>query len=89
MEDDARSPGGLKPGYVTHWSMKTALRQSNALIRALSTLRMVAFVVPVTGIHKIDILPMDSAKCTPNERTLLLSGNLAGMKAPFSFDCPS
>jgi hypothetical protein len=68
--------------FCTLWSVKTALNQSAALIRAGSHLRIAGLAVREEGVGKIEKISVDSEKCACAGQGKIINGFLIG--APVS-----
>lgn len=66
----------MSPRYVTPWSMASACRQSAALIRVGSHLRVVGISNEREGVSHIDALPRDSSVCVGQGK--VINGVLIG-----------
>lgn len=66
----------MSPRYLTPWSLETACRQSAALIRAGSHLRVVGIANPREGVSQIEAMAADSAVCCGQGK--VINGALIG-----------
>ncbi len=53
----------MKPRYLTRWSLQSACRQSAALIRVGSHLRLVGIANERAGISHTEVMPVNSSVC--------------------------
>lgn len=67
-----------KPRYVTLWSLQVSLRQSAALLRIGSHLRIAGFSTTKTGISRIEKITVDSDKCSGANQGKYAGGLLIG-----------
>lgn len=77
----------MTPRYLTIWSLKKALRDSAALIRMGSHLRIAGFALPDEGVSKIDKITVDSEKCSCAGQGKVVFGMLIGAPTPTSPRC--
>ena len=65
--------------YLTLWSMRFALRQSNTLIKLHSDLRIACYLTNAPGVASTGKVPINSIQCSGADQEKISFGYLIGI----------